>query len=157
MTSLEACPTENFDASAPLDVVAYYWRHLPHWHPRGKPLFVAWRVQGSVRWLEQDNIAAVVEDSIQYGATTIYALYSYVVMPNHVHILIEPGRELSAITRALKGYTARQANLLLNRTGQFWQHESFDHWVRNEIELRKLADYIENNPVRAGLVSKPED
>ena len=55
--------------------------------------------------------------------------------------------------RWLKGRTARKANCILQRTGMpFWQEESFDHWIRNSRELQGLIDYVENNPVKAGLV-----
>jgi len=58
----------------------------------------------------------------------------------------------------LKGYTAREANRILGRTGQhFWQEESFDHWSRDEDEFFRIIAYIENNPVKAGLVTRPED
>jgi REP element-mobilizing transposase RayT len=58
------------------------------------------------------------------------------------------------ITRAIKGSSARHANLLLGRTGQhFWQDECFDHWIRNQAEFEKVRNYIEQNPVRAGLVT----
>jgi len=79
-------------------------------------------------------------------------------MPNHVHILITPGVSLAKITQALKGKSARKANLILDRTGQiFWQDESFDHWVRCEREFCRIAAYIEENPVSAGLVKAAED
>ena len=62
------------------------------------------------------------------------------------------------ITQGLKGYTAREANRLLGRTGQpFWQGESYDHWVRDETEFIRIIAYIENNPVKAGLVARSED
>ena len=92
-------------------------------------------------------------------------------MPNHVHLLIEPltiskdlGNELndddfiavSRITHALKSYTAKRANLALNREGTFWQEESYDHWIRDEKEFSRVILYIENNPVKAGLVNSPE-
>ena len=57
-----------------------------------------------------------------------------------------------------QGFTARQANLILNRTGEpFWQAESYDDWVRDEPEYFRIAAYIENNPVKAGLVERAED
>ena len=60
--------------------------------------------------------------------------------------------------KSLKGFTARQANRLLGRTGEpFWQQESYDHWVRSEIEWNRIAGYIEDNPVKAGLVARAED
>ncbi len=85
-------------------------------------------------------------------------MLAFVVMSNHVHLLIETVKPLEKITRLLKGYTARRTNQYLARTGQaFWQDESFDHWVRNSAELERIIHYIENNPVTAGLVNHAED
>ena len=98
--------------------------------------------------------------SFQYGEREryFYDLRAWVIMPNHVHVLLEPKVPLSIITRWLKGSTARQANEILGRTGNtFWQNESFDHWVRNDEELNRIVRYIEYNPVTAGLVKTPED
>ncbi len=79
-------------------------------------------------------------------------------MANHVHLLALPRVAPSRFLQTLKGYTARQANLLLKRTGQpFWQSESYDHWVRNEEEGRRIKAYIESNPVKAGLVESAEE
>jgi REP element-mobilizing transposase RayT len=79
-------------------------------------------------------------------------------MPNHVHALLRPETSLPVITRWLKGSTARQANLLLGRTGQpFWQDESFDHRVRDEMQLDRIARYVDRNPVSAGLTPNPRD
>jgi len=65
---------------------------------------------------------------------------------------------MSTITKYLKGYTAREANIILNRTGHgFWQDESFDHWARDRAEFFRIVSYIENNPVKAGLVRRAED
>jgi len=64
---------------------------------------------------------------------------------------------LASIMRSLKGYTAHEANKRLKRSGQFWQHESYDHWVRNDEELERIADYITGNPVKAGLAGRPAD
>jgi REP element-mobilizing transposase RayT len=65
-----------------------------------------------------------------------------------------PIAEASRVLQWLKGTTAREANLALGRTGQpFWQREPYDHWVRDERELERITAYIENNPVRAGLVA----
>jgi len=75
---------------------------------------------------------------------------------NHVHLLMRPCVPPPQITHWIKGVTAREANLLLGRPGEpFWQDESYDHWVRSEKELHRVAAYIERNPVAAGLVSAP--
>lgn len=110
-------------------------------------------------WLRDPEIAGYVEEAIIRGAELgHYNLHAYVVMPNHVHVLLEPCLPLARITRGLKGVSARDANATLGRVGKhFWQDESFDHWVRSESEFERIRSYIENNPVSAGLVAKPED
>ena len=76
---------------------------------------------------------------------------------NHVHSLVVPHISPTRFLQSLKSYTARQVNKLLGRTGEpFWQRESYDHWVRNETERRRIIAYIENNPVKAGLVNVPQ-
>jgi REP element-mobilizing transposase RayT len=110
-------------------------------------------------WLNDPAIAQTVTSAIHLGAEKLnfYALHAYVVMPNHVHILITPKVPVSRITNGLKGVTARDANAILHRTGQhFWQDESFDHWVRDAAQFDSIRTYVENNPVSAGLTTRPE-
>jgi putative transposase len=185
-TGRNACPT-----GMPRESKIYYERHLPHWQPPGKILFITWRLAGSLpacflrecteksagkrfvafdrsldsgrfgpMWLKNPAVAKFVRDSLLYGESQrgLYQMLAFVVMSNHVHLLIETVKPLEKITRLLKGYTARWANRYLGRTGQaFWQDESFDHWERNSVELERIIRYIENNPVAAGLVSNAED
>ena len=111
-------------------------------------------------WLKNVEIASLVEQSLLKKYAHLYSLWSYVVMANHVHTFLRPNPQvtLGSITKHLKGYTAREANRLLQRTGQpFWQDESFDHWCRDRAEFFRIIAYIENNPVKAGLVERPED
>ena len=97
-------------------------------------------------------------------------LMAYCIMPNHVHLLIESliaghlkhrGKtavyQVADMLRLLKGSTARDCNLKLARNGRFWNHESYDHFVRNEQELERTVKYILNNPVKAGLVEEWKD
>ena len=111
-------------------------------------------------WLKNPAIARLVQDSIHYGSQQLgyYDWDAYVVMANHVHLLAWPKAPPPKLLQSLKSYTGREANKLLGRTGEpFWQKESYDHWVRNDDELRRIRVYIEQNPVKAGLVTKPED
>jgi len=117
------------------------------------------RSQGP-KWLSDTRIARQITETIRAGETCrqLYELSAWVVMPNHVHVLLLPHVALPRNTRWIKGRTAREANLLLGRSGEpFWQCESYDHWVRNEIEFNRVVAYIEMNPVSAGLVTAPED
>jgi putative transposase len=112
------------------------------------------------RWLLEERVARCVVDALRYGERQLglYELRAWVLMANHVHILIYPQAQLSRITKAVKNFSARQANTILGRTGQpFWQDESYDHWVRGPDELEKIVRYIEENPVAAGLVERAEN
>ena len=84
-----------------------------------------------------------------------YRLGPFVIMANHVHVLLLPLIEPSRVPRSLKGSTARLGNRVLGRTGEpFWQKESFDHWIRDEAAFRKSVEYIERNPEIAGLPAR---
>jgi putative transposase len=78
-------------------------------------------------------------------------------MPNHVHMLATPSVPLPQMMKSLKSITAKRANQLLGLTGKpFWQEESYDRLVRDDREFERIWSYIENNPVRAGLVSRAD-
>jgi REP element-mobilizing transposase RayT len=111
------------------------------------------------RWLSNPEIARYAEGAIKRGGELgHYVLHAYVVMPNHVHVLLTPLAPLRRITGGIKGVSARDANETLGRTGKaFWQDESFDHWIRNSAQFERIRTYIEQNPVKAGLVIKPQD
>jgi REP element-mobilizing transposase RayT len=110
------------------------------------------------RWLAESRVAHCVVGEIFAGEGSTYELYAFTVMPNHVHVLLQPWADLSTITRSIKGRTARQINNLLGRTGQrLWQDESFDHWIRHRDQFERVRRYIEQNPVRAGLARIPEE
>jgi putative transposase len=111
-------------------------------------------------WLKIKEIASLVQDTLLKRYAHLYTLWAYVVMANHVHVFLKPKGDATVerITKFVKGFTAREANLLLERTGQkFWQDESFDHWCRDNDEFFRIVKYIENNPVKAGLVKRPGD
>jgi putative transposase len=110
-------------------------------------------------WLADPEIADYAEYPILRGEELRhYELRAFVIMPNHVHILIEPHKPLAKITGSMKGVAARDGNATLGRTGKpFWQDESFDHWIRDSAEFERVRAYIEWNPVKAKLATRPED
>ncbi|MBI3194026.1 MAG: hypothetical protein HYZ34_06090 [Ignavibacteriae bacterium] len=125
-------------------------------------------------WLGESQVASIVADAIHHRDTKVYELISYCIMPNHVHLVIDVGRFaeshheqfnkmthrrlgespylLTNILASLKKYTALKCNRILNRSGTFWQHESYDHVVRDGRELERIIHYIINNPVKAGFI-----
>lgn len=135
--------------------------------------------------LSDPRVAAVIRANLYHHNGVKYHLMAYCVMPNHVHVLFQPldvatggspvefatgeppvatgvGEQpdtqspLARIMHSLKSYTAHEANRILGRVGEFWQAESYDHWVRDEAELERIVLYIRENPVKAGLVERPE-
>ena len=111
------------------------------------------------RFLGIPEIAELVVQCLRDGEQRFqrYQLHAFVVMPNHVHMLVTPSVVSAKWLGPLKGFTAYQANRILGRTGTFWQQESYDHVVRSSAGLERVRHYIENNPVKAGLVSTAED
>jgi putative transposase len=114
---------------------------------------------GGPMYLAHESIAHLVVASLKHGVWLgQYDLAAYAILSNHMHVLLLPRIAPSRLLQSLKGVTARQANLILGRTGEmFWQAESYDHWVRDEGEWKRIVAYIENNPVKAGLVQRADD
>jgi putative transposase len=172
-------------------VTTFHARHLPHYHAIGQPIFLTWRLYGSLpagrnftsassssgraflamdRFLDNANtgplhlrqpeIASMVVEAIHYHERCLkhYQLHSYVVMANHVHFLISPSVPVSKVMQSLKRFTAKEGNKMLGLTGRpFWQEESYDRVVRDDTEFCRIAEYIEMNPVTAGIVATPEE
>ncbi len=104
-------------------------------------------------WLRDDRVA----EKLLYGESgrNFYELKAGAIMPNHVHMVILPKRELPTIMRWIKGSAARATNLILGRAGQaFWQAESLDHRVKDSAGVIR---YIEYNRVNAGFVKTPDE
>ena len=110
-------------------------------------------------YLKDERVATMVQNSLLFHDGQRYRLSAWVVMPNHLHFLATPcaGIELSDIQHSLKSYTAHEANKILGRSGQFYQVEAFDRFIRNHDHYAKTIVYIENNPVKAGLCAKASD
>jgi len=110
-------------------------------------------------YLRDERIATLVQDALLQFDGERYRLLEWVIMPNHVHVLVEvlPGHRLSDVVHSWKSFTAKEANRILGRSGEFWMPDYFDRFIRDEKHLAAVREYIRNNPVKAGLVEKPED
>jgi REP element-mobilizing transposase RayT len=109
-------------------------------------------------WLKDPDIAAMVQAALLHFDGERYRLLAWCVMPNHVHAVIEVLEQhtLSAIVKSWKSFTSRQANARLGRSGPFWEADYFDRYMRNEGQLERTIEYVESNPVKAGLVDVPD-
>ena len=103
-------------------------------------------------WLKNPEIAAMVSNALRYFDSQRYLLYTWTIMPNHVHVLFATlNSNLSSVIHSWKSFTAHEANRLLKRSGRFWQPEYFDRLVKSERQFEYCIRYVLNNPVKAGL------
>ena len=103
-------------------------------------------------YLKNPAVYQVVEETLLKFDEERYDLITYVIMPNHVHVLIRPyeGHLLHKIVHSWKSYTATKANQILNRKGKFWKDDFYDRYIRNEQHFLKVIRYIENNDKKKG-------
>ena len=109
--------------------------------------------------LRYPQIAELVRNALLFFDGERYRLLEWCVMPNHVHALVLPdkGHSTTTIVHSWKSYTSHEANKLLNRKKSFWMVEYHDRFIRNEHHLKITREYIQQNPVVAGLVNNAED
>ena len=110
-------------------------------------------------YLQDPRISELLEETLLKFDGEKYSLISWVIMPNHVHLLLKPigEEELGKITHSIKSFTAHTANQILGRKGKFWQAETFDRYIRDRDHYVNVIRYIENNPVKARLCATPEE
>jgi len=141
-------------------------RHTPPYDNAEQEEFNEMFTQRFMRWLDagygecilrEPYVRAVVADTLRHFDGIRYRLGDWVIMPNHVHVLISPlgDWKLSKIVHSWKSFTALTINRILKRTGSVWQKESFDHIVRSPESHKRIVCYIRNNPksLRSGSFS----
>jgi putative transposase len=143
--------------------MALYRRKLPHLQRDDKRHFVTFCTLQ--RWILPAAARFVALKCCLHDSGVKHFLHVVVVMPDHVHLIFTPlvnaeTREiysLAEIMGGIKGAAAQLINRELSRSGRVWQTESFDGVLRSSELLDAKIAYILDNPVRAGLVAKPED
>ena len=110
-------------------------------------------------WLRSDIVATLVENAFYAFDGERYRLHAWTIMPNHVHVLITmmPTSSPGTVVSSWKRFTARKANEHLDRRGSFWQNDYWDRFIRNEAHFAATTSYIDQNPVKAGLVARASE
>ena len=124
------------------------------YHERFSRQIDEWLDQGSGSCVLRDpKLAALVADAIRHFDGERYDLASFVVMPNHVHVLFRPRspHRLEEILKSWKGFTAREINRRIGKTGTLWQEDYWDRLIRNSRHFAKCVEYIRENPSKAKL------
>lgn len=103
--------------------------------------------------------AKLVQDALCFFDGQRYRLIAWIIMPNHVHVMIEQmeGHRLGDIVHSWKKFTANRINKRRGTTEAVWAEDYFDRYIRDADHYERVVAYIENNPVKAGLVGKPQD
>ncbi len=144
----------------------YSKRRLPHFERPWAKYAITWST--SARENLSDAAREIVLDCILYWNERRYQLYAACVMPDHVHMLIEPRvrsqvsnatefYSLTDILHTLKSFTAHKINALEETSGPVWERESFDRLIRSESDLQEKFNYITRNPWDAGVAQPGED
>ena len=109
--------------------------------------------------LSDPHVAMIVQSSLLHFDGERYSLWAWVIMPNHVHVLLTPciKWQLSQIMKDMKSFTSREANKHFGRQGRFWMQDYFDRYIRNRKHFSSVVRYIEHNPVKARLCVRAED
>ena len=100
---------------------------------------------------KNENMSEHLASTLKHFDGIRYELGTWVIMPNHVHVIIQPLPEydLREIVQSWKSYSAKEMNRQLGRSGRLWQDESFDQIVRSERHLYRIEEYIRRNPEEA--------
>lgn len=148
----------NFQPSDDLEI---RYRNLPHWELGGSIYFVTFNTWNKFEL--NPSARQIVFDSCLFFHTRRYQVYCFVIMPDHVHLLIQPFIKegdkywsLASIFHSIKSYSAKQIPQVMTHIGRIWQPERYDRIVRNEDEFQGYWHYIRQNPVKANLGRSPE-
>jgi REP element-mobilizing transposase RayT len=161
----------------PVKEFRIYRRNLPHWEQPGNFYFITFRTtQNIILPIEARNI---VVNGIKFYDGKDYKLYAYVIMPDHIHLVIRPLEKarytfysIAEIMHNIKSYSGKEIIKLFKNTGKMpvlpniskmpappkiWLDESFDRIIKDENELFEKTNYIVNNPIRKDLARNPKD
>ena len=113
-------------------------------------------------YLKDDSIAEIVAKSLHFWDGKSLELICFCIMSNHVHVVMRlfDKEEASSliylhkVMQSIKQFSAKKANRLLGKEGQFWQRESYDYQVRDREKLYRVIGYVLDNPVKAGLCER---
>jgi REP element-mobilizing transposase RayT len=156
-------------------LITIHKRKLPHWEWQGSTYFLTFSTIPGIILI--DNEKDIALSTIRFFANQRYTLYSCVVMETHIHCILQPFKNkdaissseiiaptfsntsysLSQITHSIKSYSSHKINAERHRKGKIWLTETYDRILRDENEFLEKLQYILDNPVKAGIVEKPED
>ena len=146
-----------------------FYQHIHRIYIPNGIYFVTTNVRNRTPLFMNRDIVRIVERSIWHARTSLFVTYAFVVMPDHLHLLIHPKKgNISEIMKSIKENSSRDINTYIRQTysgdgavaaiGRFeWQKGFYDHVIRDERDFFTHIEYIRYNPVKAGLCKEPEE
>jgi putative transposase len=113
--------------------------------------FVSTQTAGRKPFFRHDRWARLILDTINHYRETGYKLHAFVIMPDHLHLLITPDESVEKSVQLIKGGFSFRAKKELQWTGDIWQPGFTDHRIRDEEDWSRHLDYIRTNPIEARL------
>lgn len=139
------------------------FKNLPHWQMPGSIYWVTFRTIN--HFILSPNHRNIVLETILFDEGKRHKLYCCVIMPDHVHLIVQPSQNkkpnqywpLGKLIQSWKVVSAKRIQKTTGKTGSIWQSERMDRIIRNEKEYMEKLSYVLDNPVRAGLVMNWKD
>ncbi len=136
-------------------------RKLPHWQHPGSFYYITFSTFNHRKLSEKSK--GIIMESLKYHDGKEYELISAVIMSDHCHCIIHPLEkekeiywDISKILKTIKGFTSREINRMEGKTGNsLWLKESYDRIIRDDNEMERFLQYIDENAIKAGLSDKP--
>jgi REP element-mobilizing transposase RayT len=160
-------PSRTFPDAKPRKDALYFRRRLPHFE---KPWAIyAVTIGTKLRRGLSPDARTIVLNALRYFHNVRYELFAACVMPDHVHLLMQPWPKendakgnivfwsLSDLLHSIKSFSAHEINKLEHKTGGVWENERFDRYVRSDCDLQEKFHYILRNPWNAGLAGPNEN
>ena len=160
-------PSRTFIEAQPGNGAHYYRRMLPHFEKPWAIYAVTIGTQKG-RWLSQ-KARTIVLNSLRHFHKQRYELFAACVMPDHVHLLVQPWPKknddnenvvfwsLTELMHSIKSFSAHKINEVENKTGAVWEKERFDRYIRSDRDLLEKFHYILRNPWDSGVAKRDQD
>ena len=134
--------------------------NIKRYYEENAAYFLTTTTKNRVEIFKEPKNCKILLVTIEYFKLILdFKLYGFCIMPNHLHLIIHPfGKyNFSYIMKMLKGSFARKLNKINGREGKIWQKGFYDELILNSYELLTKLEYTHNNPVKASLVTSPEE
>lgn len=133
---------------------------LTHRTSLGSTYFVTTKAWRSISVFQVREVAdIIIAKLMEYRNRGSYLLHEFVLMPNHLHLILTPANStsLEKAIQLIKGGSSHEIHRVREGRPQVWQSGFHESRVRDWSDYKKKADYIHFNPVAARLVNRPED